>query len=151
VAIGSRPTTLQVEIVSAEEAIFSGEATLLSATAEMGEVGIAPGHAPFLSPLRAGEVRVVTPEGREDLDIFVSGGILEVQPYVVTILADTAMRAGDIDEAAATKARDEASAALLSSKGANDGEVDYAAVQQSLAEASAQLQLIKKMRRTTGG
>lgn len=149
-ALAGKSSTLQVEIVSAEEAIFSGEATLLSASAELGEVGIAPGHAPFISPLRAGEVRVATPDGQEDLDIFVSGGILEVQPYVVTILADTVLRAGDIDEAAAEKARDEAAAALLNSKG-GDGEVDYAAVQQSLAEASAQLQLVKKLRRNTNG
>ena len=148
-ALGKQGATLRVEIVSAEEAIFSGEATMLSATAELGEVGVAPGHAPFLSPLRAGEVRVVTGEGEEDLDIFVSGGILEVQPYVVTILADTVLRAQDIDEAAAEKARDEASAALLNAKGAEGGEVDYAAVQQSLAEASAQLQLLKKVRSHT--
>jgi len=149
VALGNKASTLRVEIVSAEEAIFSGEALMLSATAELGEVGVAPGHAPFLSPLRAGEVRVTTPEGQDDLDIFVSGGILEVQPYVVTILADTVLRAQDIDEAAAEKARDEASAALLNAKGAEGGEVDYAAVQQSLAEASAQLQLLKKVRSHT--
>lgn len=147
-ALGST-ATLRVEIVSAQESIFSGTAELVSATAEMGEVGIAPGHAPLLTRIRAGEVRVTTPAGEDDLDIYVSGGILEVQPYVVTILADTVMRGDDIDEAAAEKARDEAAAALLGAKPGD--EIDYAAVQRSLAEASAQLQLVKKMRRNTNG
>ena len=140
--------TLQVEIVSAEEAIFSGTAELVSATAELGEVGIAPGHAPLLTRIRAGEVRVTTPSGQDDLDIYVSGGILEVQPYQVTILADATMRGGEIDEAAAERARDEATAALLGAKPGD--EIDYDAVQKSLAEASAQLQLAKKLRRTAG-
>ena len=141
--------TIEVEIVSAEEAIFSGTAELVSATAELGEVGIAPGHAPLLTRIRPGEIRVTTPAGEDDLDIYVSGGILEVQPYQVTILADATMRGGDIDEAAVEKARDEAAAALLGGKPGD--EIDFAEVQRTLAEASAQLQLVKKLRRNTGG
>lgn len=134
---------MQVDIVSAEAEIFSGEATMLIASAELGEVGIAPGHTPLITRIRPGEIRVQQPEGGEELDIYVSGGILEVQPYVVTVLADTALRAEDIDEAAAQKAKDEAEAALAG----KSGEIDYSVVQQQLAEASAQLQLIKKIKR----
>ena len=137
--------TLQVEIVSAEKAIFSGEATLVSASAQMGEVGIAPGHTPFITRIKPGEIRVATAGDDADLDVYVSGGLMEVQPYEVTILADTVMRADDIDESAAEKAREEAEAALAGKA----GEIDYAAVQQQLAEASAQLQLIKKLRSNT--
>lgn len=135
--------TMQVDIVSAEAEIFSGEATMLIASAELGEVGIAPGHTPLITRIRPGEIRVQQPEGGEELDIYVSGGILEVQPYVVTVLADTALRAEDIDEAAAQKAKEEAEAALAG----KSGEIDFSAVQQQLAEASAQLQLIKKIRK----
>lgn len=134
-------STMQVEIVSAEAEIFSGEATMLIASAELGEVGIAPGHTPLITRIRPGEIRVQQAEG-EELDVYVSGGILEVQPYVVTVLADTALRAEDIDEAAAQKAKEEAEAALAG----KSGEIDYSAVQQQLAEASAQLQLIKKIK-----
>lgn len=138
--------TLKVEIVSAEAAIYSGDAELVSATAVMGEVGIAPGHAAFISRIKPGEIRVKTPGDADDLDIYVSGGILEVQPYHVTVLADTALRAEDIDEAAAEKAH---AAAVAELAGGKPGEIDFAAVQQQLAEASAQLQLIKKLRRNT--
>ncbi len=135
--------TMQVDIVSAEAEIFSGEATMLIASAELGEVGIAPGHTPLITRIRPGEIRVQQPEGGEEIDVYVSGGILEVQPYVVTVLADTALRADDIDEAAAQKAKEEAEAALAG----KSGEIDFASVQQQLAEASAQLQLVKKLRR----
>jgi F-type H+-transporting ATPase subunit epsilon len=135
--------TLQVEIVSAEKEIFNGEATMVIASAQMGEVGIAPGHTPFITRIKPGEIRVLTAGDEEELDIYVSGGILEVQPYVVTVLADTALRVDDIDEAAAQKAKEEAEAALA---GGKPGEIDYGAVQAQLAEASAQLQLIKKLR-----
>lgn len=134
--------TLQVDIVSAEQEIFSGEATMVIASAEMGEVGIAAGHTPFITRIRPGELQVKVPGDGEDLDIYVSGGILEVQPHVVTVLADTALRVDDIDEAAAQKAKEEAEAALTGKV----GEIDYSAVQAQLAEASAQLQLIKKLR-----
>lgn len=136
--------TIQVEIVSAEEEIYSGVAEMVVASAELGEVGIAPGHTPFITRIRPGEVRVKSPDGAEDLAIYVSGGILEVQPHMVSILSDTAVRVADLDEAAAEKAKAQAEASLA---GAAPGEIDYAAVQAQLAEASAQLQLIKKLRR----
>jgi len=138
--------TLRVEIVSAEEAIWEGDASLVSVSAQMGEVGITPGHTPFISRIKPGEVRVNPVDGGDEaLDIYVSGGILEVQPDVVTILADTVLRADDIDEAAVQKARDEAEALLAGAT--PGGEVDFAAVQMQLAEAAAQLQLIKKLRK----
>lgn len=136
--------SLKVEIVSAEREIWSGEASLVSASAQMGEVGIAPGHTPFITRIKPGEVRVKPADDSDPLDIYVSGGLLEVQPTVVTILADTALRAEDIDEAAAQKAKEEAEAALA---GSTPGEIDFQAVQTQLAEAAAQLQFIKKLRR----
>jgi F-type H+-transporting ATPase subunit epsilon len=136
--------SLKVEIVSAENEIWSGDATLVSASAQMGEVGIAPGHTPFISRIRPGEVRIKPADAGDEVDIYVSGGIMEVQPYVVTIMADTALRAEELDEASAQKAKEEAEAALA---GGKPGEIDYKAVQAQLAEASAQLQLIKKLRR----
>ena len=136
--------SLHVEIVSAEKEIFSGEAKLVSASAQMGEVGIAPGHTPFITRIKPGEIRVQPVDDSEELDIYVSGGVLEVQPYVVTILADTALRVEELDEAEAQKAKDDAEAALAGSK---PGEIDYQAVQSQLAEASAQLQLIKQLRK----
>lgn len=136
--------TFRVDIVSAEEEIFSGDAEMIVASAELGEVGIAPGHTPFITRIKPGEIRVKTADDGEDLAVYVSGGILEVQPYVVTVLSDTALRVDDIDEAAAQKAKEEAEAALA---GAKVGEIDYAAVQSQLAEASAQLQLLKKLRK----
>jgi len=135
--------SLHVEIVSAEEQIWAGDALLVSASAQMGEVGIAPGHTPFISRIRPGEVRVKPADESDEIDIYVSGGIIEVQPHVVTILADTALRVDELDEAAAQKAKEEAEAVLADG---TPGEVDYAAVQAQLAEASAQLQLIKKLR-----
>lgn len=135
-------TTMQVDIVSAEAEIYSGEAEMVFASAQMGEVGIAPGHTPLMTRIKPGEVRVRVPEQTEDLSIYVSGGILEVQPYVVTILSDTALRVDEIDEAAAQKAMEEAQASLAGGA----GDIDYSAVQSQLAEASAQLQLIKKLR-----
>lgn len=137
-------SALKVEIVSAENEIWSGDASLVSVTAQMGEVGIAPGHTPFITRIKPGEVRVKPADDSDQLDIYVSGGIMEVQPHVVTIMADTALRVDEIDGAAAEKAKAEAEAALAGSK---PGEIDYKAVQAQLAEASAQLQLIKKLRR----
>ena len=137
--------SLRVEIVSAEEAIWEGESSLVSVSAQMGEVGVTPGHTPFITRIKPGEVRVNAADGSgEALDIYVSGGILEVQPDAVTILADTVLRADDIDEAAVQKARDEAQALLADSA---PGEIDFAAVQMQLAEAAAQLQLIKKLKK----
>lgn len=135
-------STFQVDIVSAEAEIYSGEAEMVFASADLGEVGIAPGHTPLMTRIKPGEVRVRVPDQTDDLSIYVSGGILEVQPYVVTILSDTALRVDEIDEAAAQKAKEEAEASLAG----NAGEIDFSAVQAQLAEASAQLQLIKKLR-----
>ena len=137
-------SSLKVEIVSAENSIFSGEASMVVASAQMGEVGIAPGHTPFITRIKPGEVHVRPAGDGEALDIYVSGGLLEVQPFAVTILADTVLRADDIDEAAAQKAKDEAEAALA---GGKVGEIDFAAVQMQLAQAAAQLEFIKKIRK----
>ena len=106
--------TLHVDIVSAEAEIFSGTATMVFAPAEMGEVGIAPRHAPLLTRLKPGEVRVQTQEG-DELSFFVSGGMLEVQPHVITVLADTAIRADDLDEAQALEAKERAEKMLADS------------------------------------
>src|SRR5210317_1402207 len=103
--------TLHVDIVSAEAEIFSGPATMIFAPAEMGEVGISPRHAPMVTRLKPGEVRVQTQEGGEQ-HVYVSGGILEVQPHKVTVLADTATRAADLDEAAAIEAKERAEKAM---------------------------------------
>jgi F-type H+-transporting ATPase subunit epsilon len=133
--------TLHVDIVSAEAEIFSGTATMVFAPAEMGEVGIAPRHAPLLSRLKPGEVRVQTQEG-EELSFFVSGGMLEIQPHVVTILSDTAIRADDLDEAQALEAKERAEK-LLADRSAD---IDYARAQSELAQSMAQLTAIKKLR-----
>ena len=133
--------TLHVDIVSAEAEIFSGTATMVFAPAEMGEVGIAPRHAPLVTRLKPGEVRVQTQEG-EEKSFFVSGGLLEVQPHVITVLADTAIRAADLDEAQALEARDRAEK-MLADKTAD---IDYAKAQSELAQSMAQLAAIKKLR-----
>ena len=134
--------TTHVDIVSAEEAIFSGTAEMVYAPAEMGEVGIAPRHTQMITRLKPGEVRLVT--GSEVQTFFVSGGILEVQPHVVTILSDTAIRADDLDEAQALKAKEKAEQALKDKK----SDMDYAKAQAELAEAAAQLRTIQKIRKT---
>ncbi|MFN7552087.1 MAG: F0F1 ATP synthase subunit epsilon [Pseudomonadota bacterium] len=135
-------TTIRVDVVSAEQEIFRGEATLVVATGEMGELGIAPRHAPLITRLKAGQVRVVL-EGGEEQFFYVSGGILEVQPQVVTILTDTAIRARDLDEAAAKQAKDEAERAI-----ANRGDaMEIAEAQAKLAEAVAQLQALERLRK----
>ncbi|MFV1972264.1 MAG: F0F1 ATP synthase subunit epsilon [Thiohalobacterales bacterium] len=135
------PITLHVDIVSAETEIFSGTATMIFAPAEMGEVGIAPRHAPMLTRLKPGEVRVQAESG-EELSFFVSGGMLEVQPHVVTVLADTAIRAADIDEAQALEAKERAEK-MLADKIAD---IDYAKAQAELAQSVAQLRAIQKLR-----
>ena len=136
--------TLHVDIVSAEAEIYSGTVTMVFAPAEMGEVGIAPRHAPMLTKLKPGEVRVQTQEGDEQ-SFFVSGGLLEVQPHVVTVLADTAIRAHDLDEAAALEAKERAEQ-MLSDKQAD---IDYARAQAELVESMAQLAAIRKLREKT--
>ena len=133
--------TLHVDIVSAESEIFSGTATMVFAPAVMGEVGIAPRHTPLLTRLKPGEVRVQT-QGGEEQSFFVSGGMLEVLPHVVTVLADTAIRANDLDEAQALEAKERAEK-MLADKSAD---VDYAKAQAELAESMAQLSAIRKLR-----
>lgn len=135
-------TTIRVEIVSAEAEIFSGEATMVVATGELGELGITPRHAPLITRLKPGHVDVLQPNG-ERQQFYVSGGILEVQPQVVSVLADTAARAADLDEAAAQLARKEAEDALSQ----RTDEVEIAQAQAKLAEAMAQLQALERMRR----
>jgi len=135
-------TTIRCDIVSAEAEIFHGEATLVIATGEQGELGIAPRHAPLITRLKPGHVEVIQENG-ERQSFYVSGGILEVQPQVVTVLADTAARADDLDEAAAIAARDEAERALAD----RTDEMEVAEAQAKLAEALAQLQALERMRR----
>jgi F-type H+-transporting ATPase subunit epsilon len=137
--------TIHVDIVSAEREIFSGLAEMVVAPAEMGDVGIAPRHSQMLTRLRPGEVRVKVPNG-EDEYFYVSGGILEVQPHVITVLADTAMRAKDVDEAAAQRAMERAEQAMKD----HQADIEYAKAQAQLAQAAAQLAMIKKLRQMTG-
>lgn len=137
--------TMHVDIVSAEAEIFSGTAEMVFAPAEMGEVGILPRHTPLLTRLKPGEVRVKH-EGGEEEFFFVSGGMLEVQPYTVTILADTAERAKDVDEAAAIEAKRRAEEALRDRK----SDFDYAQAQAELAEAVARLRTIQNLRKKLG-
>ncbi len=134
--------TMHVDIVSAEVEIFSGTVTEVYAPAEMGEVGIMAHHAPLITQLKPGEVRVVADDGKTE-SFFVSGGILEVQPHVVTILSDTALRAADLDEAAAKEARARAEAAMADKK----TDLDYARAKAELLEAVAQLETINKLRK----
>lgn len=137
--------TIHVDVVSAEESIFSGLAEFVAAPAEMGEIGIYPRHAPLITRIKAGAVRLKLPNETEEELIFVSGGILEVQPGVVTVLADTAIRGHDLDEAKALEAKRLAEEAIR-----NKAEgVDYALAQAELMEAVAQLQAIEKLRKKT--
>jgi F-type H+-transporting ATPase subunit epsilon len=135
-------STIRCDIVSAEQEIFQGEVQMVVATGEMGELGIAPRHAPLITRLKPGQVRVILASGDEQL-FYVSGGILEVQPQVVTILADTAIRGGDLDEAKAQAAKAEAERIL-----AGRGEaMDLAEAQMKLVEAMAQLQALERLRK----
>ena len=131
--------TINVEIVSAEREIFSGEAEMVVASAEAGDVGIAPGHAAFISRLRPGEIRVLN--GGQEEAIFVTGGVLEVQPRLVTVLADTAARSDELDESQAEEARKRAQELM-----AGGGEVDLATAQSQLAEANARIQFIRRLK-----
>ena len=137
--------TIHVDIVSAEGEIFSGPATMVFAPASQGDVGIAPRHAPLLSLLKAGEVRVKTPDGEEQ-HFFVGGGALEVQPNRVTVLADTALRARDIDEAAALAAKQRAEEALRDKA----SHITQAEALAELARAAAQLKLLERLRKLRG-
>ena len=131
--------TLHVDIVSAEGHIHHGEATMVFAPAALGEVGIAPRHAPLLTTLKPGTLRVQN--GSEELSFFVGGGILEVQPHLVTVLADTALRAKDADEASAAKAKQDAEAKLAGA--ATD--MDLKKAQSELVEAAARLEFVQKL------
>ncbi len=135
-------TTIRVDIVSAEAEIFSGDATLVVATGELGELGITPRHAPLITRLKPGHVDVLL-AGGERQQFYVSGGILEVQPQVITVLADTAARAADLDEAAALRARKEAEDALANRTEA----LEIAEAQARLAQAMAQLQALERLRK----
>jgi F-type H+-transporting ATPase subunit epsilon len=134
---------IHVDIVSAEGEIFSGEAEMVFAPAKMGEIGIAPRHAPLLTNLKPGEVRVQTAEDGEKF-FYVTGGVLEVQPHLVTVLADSALHADDLDEAAALEARERARAAL---EGRTDG-IDIAQAQAELVEAEARYRAAQKLKGT---
>lgn len=135
--------TIHVDVVSAEQAIFSGIAEVVIVPAKMGEVGIYPQHAPMLTNIKPGSVRIKRPDQAEEEVIYVSGGMLEVQPGVVTILADTAVRGADLDEAKAIEAKQRAEENMKDRTSA----IDYARAQIELAEAVAQLAAIRRPRK----
>lgn len=137
--------TIHVDIVSAEGEIFSGDAAMVYAPAQLGEIGIAPNHAPLLTGLKPGGVRVQTPEG-EELYFYVSGGMIEIQPKAITVLADAALRARDLDEAAVEQARQRAQDLLENRESAKD----IATAQAELAQAAAQLALLQKIKKSAG-
>lgn len=136
-------STMHCNIVSAQEELYSGEAKMVIASGEEGELGITPRHAQLITRLRPGQIRVLKEDGEEEF-LYVSGGILEVQPHVVTILADTATRAHDLDEAAAIKAKEEAERALHD----KEAGMDYAEAQAQLTQAMAQLAALERLRKT---
>ena len=133
---------LRLDIVSAEREIFSGEASMVFVTGEMGELGIAPGHTPLLTSLRPGNVRALLANGQEEV-FYISSGMLEVQPFVVTVLADTALRAADIDEAAALAAKEQAERVL----GDKVSDIDMARASSELAEAIAQIRAVQNLKK----
>lgn len=141
---------LKVDVVSTERSIYSGEARFVAVPGTAGELGVLPGHTPLLTAVKPGTVRIEPVEGN-DVYVYIAGGFVEIQPNHVTVLADTAMRAENLDQARAEKARAEALALLEQ----HSGNIDYAKAQAELAEAVAQLQAIKRMRkqkaRTDGG
>ena len=134
--------TMHCDIVSAEEQIFSGRVESLTLVGSLGEMGIYPGHSPLLTQLIPGPVRAIKQDGTEEV-FYVSGGILEVQPHTVTVLADTALRAHDVNEAAAMEAKKEAEKALTN----HSAELDYAHATAQLAEAVAQLRTLEAIRK----
>ncbi len=138
--------TIHVDIVSAEGQLFSGQGEMVYAPAVMGEIGIAPRHAPLVSPLKPGEVRIDPGQGKEMEHFYVSGGLIEVQPFKVTVLADTGVRAADLDEAAALEAKRRAEDALANQA----ADMDLARAQAELAEAIAQLRAIERLRKRKG-
>ena len=134
--------TIHVDVVSAEESIFSGEAEFVALPGEAGELGIYPKHTPLITRIRPGAVRIKVPGQAEEEFVFVAGGILEVQPGSVTVLADTAIRGGDLDEAKALEAKKQAEELMVN----RESEIDYAKAQSELATAIAQLAAIAKLR-----
>jgi len=135
--------TVHVDIVSAEGSLFSGEGEMIYAPAVMGEIGIAPRHAPLVTRLKPGDVRVDPGQGKPMESFYVSGGIIEVQPFRVTIMADTGIRAADLDELAAKEAKQRAEEALVN----KSGKMELAKAQAELVEAMAQLRTIEKLRK----
>ncbi|MEM6639081.1 MAG: F0F1 ATP synthase subunit epsilon [Pseudomonadota bacterium] len=134
--------TIHIDIVSAEGQLYEGQAAMVFAPGIMGEIGIAPRHAPLLTALNPGEMRIQTEDGEEE-SFFVSGGIIEIQPFKITVLADTALRADDIDEAAALEAQKRAEEALADQSDA----VDFATAQTQLAEAAARLKVVQALKK----
>ena len=137
--------TIHLDVVSAEKMIFSGLAEIVIVPGEQGELGIYPRHAPLLTRIKPGSVRIKVPNQEEYTLIYVSGGMLEVQPDVITILSDTAIRGADLDEARALEAKRSAEEAMKN----RTSDIDYAQAQAELAEAVAQLQAIQKLRKRT--
>ena len=135
--------TIHVDVVSAEESIFSGEATFVALPGENGELGILPRHTPLITRIKPGAVRIQRADNNEEEFVFVAGGILEVQPGSVTVLADTAIRGHDLDEAKASEAKKQAEEAMKNAK----SDIDLAAAQGEFAAMAAQLAAIQKLRR----
>lgn len=137
--------TVHIDVVSAEAAIFSGEAEFVVVPASAGEVGIFPNHAPMVTTIKPGAIRIQQADVAEDVLIFISGGLLEVQPGVITVLADTAVRGHDLDEVKAVAAKAAAEEAMKN----RSSEIDYAKAQAELSEAIAQIQTIERLRKST--
>jgi len=135
--------TLQVDVVSAQQSIFSGEATFVALPGEGGELGILPRHTPLITRIKPGAVRIKRADNGEEEFVFVAGGILEVQPGTVTVLADTAIRGHDLDEAKALEARQQAADAMKNAK----SDIDFAAAQSEFATMAAQIAAISKLRK----
>lgn len=136
--------TVHIDVVSAEASIFSGEAEFVVAPASAGEVGIYPHHAPMITTIKPGTLRIKLADGAEETLIFISGGLLEVQPGLITVLADTAVRGHDLDEAKAIAAKEAAMEAMQN----RSSDMDYAKAQAELSEALAQIQAIERLRKT---
>ena len=136
--------TVHIDVVSAEASIFSGEAEFIVAPASAGEVGIYPNHAPMITTVKQGSLRIKIAGEAEEQYIYISGGLLEVQPGVVTVLADTAIRGADLDEAKAIQAKVAAEEAIKN----RTTDMDYAKAQAELSEALAQIQMIEKLRKS---
>ncbi len=137
--------TVHIDVVSAEASIFSGEAEFVVAPASAGEVGIYPNHAPMITTIKPGALRIKQSNESEETLIFISGGLLEVQPGIITVLADTAVRGNDLDEAKAIAAKDAAIEAMQN----RTSDMDYAKAQAELSEALAQIQAIERLRKAT--